>query len=189
MALNKKNPDLSDEQITVLICHGQTAFFSQLIKRYQARLERYVHYLIFNENYIDDVVQNTFIKTFTKLATFNSKQSFSSWIYRIAHNEAMSLLRRERKHLQSNIQLSLELAAKVDISRNYEEKEQQELINQSLLELPNNYKYPLILFYLEEKSYRDISDILHISESNVGLRINRGKKNLKKILEKKGINQ
>lgn len=81
------------------------------------------------------------------------------------------------------------MAAKIDISRNYEEKEQQELVNQALLKLSDNYRYPLILFYLEEKSYRDISDILHLSESNVGLRINRGKKNLKKILEKKGINQ
>lgn len=96
MILKQKFPELSDEKIAILVCQGQTTLFSQLIKRYQGKLERYVHYLIFNENYIDDVVQNTFIKAFTKLATFNSQQSFSSWIYRIAHNEAMSLLRREK---------------------------------------------------------------------------------------------
>ena len=188
MTPKQKDLKLSDEQIAILVCQGQTNLFSQLIKRYQDKLKRYAHYLVFNENYLDDVVQNTFIKAFTKLATFNSQQTFSSWIYRIVHNEAINLLRRERKHLQTNIQLSLDLAAKIDINKNYEEKEQQELVSQALLKLPNNYKDPLILFYLEEKSYREISDILHLSQNNVGLRINRGKKTLKKILEKEGIN-
>lgn len=187
MSHSQRKDQQSDEQLTTLICAGKKDFFALLIKRYQEKLYRYVSYLIFNDHYIDDIVQTTFIKAFTKLASFNTKQSFSSWIYRIAHNEAIDFLRHEKKHLQAKIELTVDLASKIDLGKNYEQQEKQELIGKILAKIPDNYKFPLILFFLEERSYREISDILHISESNVGLRINRGKKMFKLIAETEGL--
>ena len=62
----------------------------------------------------------------------------------------------------------------------------RKLLKESLQEIPLSYRAPLILFYLEEKSYDEISDVLRIPMGTVGTRINRGKKYLKKVVQKKG---
>ncbi|MGB6839303.1 MAG: sigma-70 family RNA polymerase sigma factor, partial [Microgenomates group bacterium] len=64
---------------------------------------------------------------------------------------------------------------------NMEKEEVKKMVRDCLNKLPNKYKSPLVLFYFEDKTYQEISDILRISKSNVGVLINRGKKTLKKI--------
>ncbi len=66
------------------------------------------------------------------------------------------------------------------------DKELKKVLKESLDELPINYRAPLALFYLEDTSYEEISDVLQMPVGTVGTRINRGKKYLKKIVEKKG---
>ena len=78
------------------------------------------------------------------------------------------------------------LAREEDLGEDIQDKEVKKLLKESLDELPLTYRAPLALFFLEGKSYEDISDVLRMPVGTVGTRINRGKKQLKKIVQKKG---
>ena len=136
----------------------------------------------------EDIVQNSFIKAYRNLYSFNTKKRFSSWIYRIVHNEAINQIKKQKKiiSLDDNKFLLETLFTNEDIQLDFEKKEISENIQKCLNKLPIKYSEPLILFFLEEKSYTEISDILRIPVNTVGTRIKRGKIYLKKICEKKG---
>ena len=138
-----------------------------------------------------DVAQDAFIKAYRNLLDFNTKKKFSSWIYRIAHNEGVNFIRK----LNRRKEVSLQGLGKIDFVPNGKNnslldtqvrKEIQEKVKECLDELETKYREPLILYYLEDKHYREISDILRISTNTVGTLIFRGKRILRVICEKKG---
>ena len=82
---------LSDEEIVELVRRKNKNFYAQLISRYQKKLLRYANYLIADEDLAADAVQEAFIKAYINLHAFNLKLKFSSWLYRITHNQAIDL--------------------------------------------------------------------------------------------------
>jgi RNA polymerase sigma-70 factor, ECF subfamily len=86
--------DFSDEQLVEEVRSKDQELYSHIVDRYQAKLMRYIKYLIFDEYKAADVVQETFIKAFINLNGFDTRKKFSSWIYRIAHNEAMNSVKK-----------------------------------------------------------------------------------------------
>src|SRR4030066_1257110 len=91
---------LSDEKVVLLIREKDKELYSEIIRRYEKKLLGYANYLIFDEADAADVVQNTFIKAYINLNGFKIGNKFSSWIYRIAHNEAMNVLNKHKKLVQ-----------------------------------------------------------------------------------------
>ncbi|MBP9821113.1 RNA polymerase sigma factor, partial [Candidatus Saccharibacteria bacterium] len=89
-------PDLADEQIVQLVISGNKEKFGDIMERYEPKLMRYVVYLAHDEPMATDIVQETFIKSYKNLKSYNPKYKFSSWIYRIAHNEAMNAVKRDK---------------------------------------------------------------------------------------------
>ena len=88
---------LSDEALVEQVYQDQE-LFGEVVKRYQQKLERYILRLGASREQAQDVVQDTLIKSFKNLHSFNTKLKFSSWIYRIAHNEAINLFKKESKY-------------------------------------------------------------------------------------------
>ena len=175
--------NLSDEELVDFVRKKDKESYIEVVRRYQNKLSRYVNYIIRDENQSDDIVQNTFIKAYKNLHGFNTKRKFSSWIYRIAHNEAVNMIRKRKKEisLDKNSWVREKFASKEDIIGDFEKKEAVKMIKSSFNRLPIIYRSPLTLFFLEEKSYEEISDILRIPKGTVGTRIGRGKGLLKKI--------
>jgi RNA polymerase sigma-70 factor, ECF subfamily len=163
----------SDEAIVELVRSQDQEKYAVLVDRYQYKLLRYVTSLIQDENKATDAVQETFIKAFVNLNGFDISKKFSSWLYRIAHNEAMNAVKKYHKEIP--LPEGLDLASKQDIEEDFIQKETSEKIKICLSKLPVIYAEPLVLRYLEEKSYDEISDILHLPLGTVGTRINRAK--------------
>src|SRR4030065_1487483 len=90
---------LTDEKIVELVCKKDKELYSQIIKRYQDKLIRYANYLVGEDNYAADIVQESFIKAYINLNGFNTKKKFSSWIYRIVHNEVINLIDKNKKNI------------------------------------------------------------------------------------------
>ncbi|MFA6437136.1 MAG: sigma-70 family RNA polymerase sigma factor [Candidatus Paceibacterota bacterium] len=176
---------LSDEKLVELVRTKDQELYAEIVKRYQDRLLRYVLYLIKNRQKAEDAVQNTFIKAFINLMGFSTKQKFSSWIYRIAHNEAINIIKKHRKEilLDKDGWDHHQLLEDRHIYKQVSDKETKEQIKRYLSLLPLKYREPITLFYLEEKSYKEISDILRISIGGVGARINRAKIMLQKNIK------
>jgi RNA polymerase sigma-70 factor (ECF subfamily) len=174
--------NLSDEEIVKLVSKQDQELFSHLIKRYQDKLMRYAVYLTGDEDKSADIVQETFIKTYINLNSFDPQKKFSSWIYRIAHNQAMSSFPRHQK--QVTLPDDFEFDSGVNLEDDLIKQEFQAHTTKCLKKMPIIYREPLSLFFIEEKSYEEISDILRIPTGTVGTRINRAKLILKKICQK-----
>lgn len=184
MALNS----LSDEEIAVLVRTKNQELYRELVERYQKKIIKYARYLIGNRESAHDVAQETFIKAFTNLWGFNPKLKFSSWIYRIAHNEAVNYIKKHKKEFPIDPEkMSLmNVESEEDPFRDMEKKEAMEIVEKCLPELSIKYREPVALYYLDDKSYEEISDVLRIPAGTVGVRIMRGKKLLESICKKNG---
>jgi len=170
---------LTDEQVVELVRTKDQELFSEIILRYQSRLTRYANYLLTDQDQADDAVQQAFIKSFINLQSFDTKKKFSSWLYRITHNEAMNIVKINKPNLDISVQDSLQTAE--NIEDDYARKELTTLTSACLQKIPLRYREPLTLYFIDDYSYREISDILRLPTNTVGTRISRGKKYLKEI--------
>lgn len=179
---------MTDEEVVALALR-EKAFFGHIVLRYEDKLSSYIRRLgIHNEEDRQDVLQNIFIKVYKNLNGFDTGLSFSSWIYRIAHNEAISFYRmknvRPEGHLVSQSEDILELVSdkETNAEKQFDEMRNAEEVTQALYALDPKYRDPLILRFFEHKEYEEISDILKIPSGTVGTLIYRGKQELKKRL-------
>jgi RNA polymerase sigma-70 factor (ECF subfamily) len=142
-------------------------------------LRKFVH----DADELEDVLQDVFIKTYKNLYDFNVNKKFSSWIYRIAHNEAVNYIKKHRKEAFSLDAKELEIIdEKIDVKKEFDAQLLKNKIGKSLSLMKEKYREPLLLYYFEEKSYEEISDIMRIPRSTVGILIMRGKNILKEFL-------
>jgi RNA polymerase sigma-70 factor, ECF subfamily len=183
-----KPPELSDEQLIKVIREKDRELYSEIIRRYQAKLSHYLRKFICNIDELEDILQDVFIKAYKNLYSFDAKKKFSSWIYRIAHNEAVNYLKKNSKIKISLDEVEYKIVdEKIDLNSNVDKVFLKKKIGKYLEIIKIKYREPIILFYFEQKSYEEISDILRIPISTVGTLISRGKKIIKEKLEKENI--
>ncbi len=174
---------MTDEELVKKVRSDNQELFGYLMERYQSKLLRYANNLIRDEFRAKDIVQETFIKAFINLNGFNLKKKFSSWIYRIAHNEALNVLKKYQKELPMLPTFDFESAE--NLEKDFLRKEIVFMVEKCLTVIPLTYSEPLALYYIEEKSYEEIGDILKLPQGTVATRINRAKLLMKKICQKK----
>lgn len=174
--------EYTDEQLVALVRSKDKELYRTLMQRYEKKLMNYIRYFVRDELRAADVVQESFIKAYINLQGFNTKKKFSSWIYRIAHNEAMNIINKYRKEV--TLDDHFEYTSPGDIEKEVGIKELQRKAHDCLGAMPMLYAEPLALYFLEEKTYDEISDILRIPMGTVATRINRAKVIMKKICQK-----
>ena len=184
---------MSDEE-AVLMTLRDKAFFAHIVMRYEERLGRYIMRLgVRNTEDREDVLQEVFIKVYRNLNEFDTTLSFSSWIYRIAHNEAISWYRkrnvRPEGHLVDEGEEILSYVATGESGAEvlFDQSVNAEVLSKGLQELDEKYRDPIILRFFEHKEYDEISDILKIPTGTVGTLIHRGKKQLATILNEEQL--
>ncbi len=180
----------TDEQLVTLIRQGDKELFGVLIDRYEAKITRYVKRFIQNEEDVADIIQNVFIKVFINLQSFDVDRLFNSWIYRIAHNETVTYLKKKGSEKVSFLDFDTVFPhpfAKETADKPTLDKELQNILSSSLSLIPLKYKEVLVLYFYEELSYQEIADILHIPIATVGVRLRRGKEQLEKHINKEQI--
>lgn len=172
----------TDEEVVLYIqLKDQEAYFV-IVERYQAKLMRYVNSIVRNEAKAADVVQEAFIKAFINLRSFDNRKKFSSWIYRIAHNEAINIIKKN--HREIPFEEDFDIQSDEDITDNFEKKEIASNVKKCISKMPLIYSEPLVLYGIEDKSYEEISDILRIPMGTVATRISRAKILMKNICQK-----
>ncbi len=180
----------TDEELARLVQDGDAEKFGLLMERYQAKIFRYGKKFLANEDNIEDVVQDVFIKTYQNIQSFDTAQRFSPWIYRIAHNTYINAL---KKSLTGPLYLfdfdTLISHTVVDdpIIREREQKEMKEIADKGLAHVEPKYREILILYFIEDLSYKEISEILRIPIGTVGVRIMRAKDALREAYKKLNI--
>lgn len=182
-----------DEELVPFILQNQD-YFLYIVRRYEEKLSRYITRISgLSKEDVEDLTQDVFIKVYQNLNDFDTSLKFSSWIYRIAHNETISNYRKLKSRPVSvsyddEPALANQLASKVDFIKEIEKEYDAKVIRGVLAKMDKKYREVLILKFLEEKDYNEISDILQKPIGTVGAMINRGKKQFKDIVKRKQIN-
>lgn len=162
--------------------------YGAIVLRFEFVLKRYVRRLLGRHaQFAEDVLQDVFIKAYLNLNDYDTARPLAPWLYRIAHNEAVSFLRKRGAEPQvidgEDGRLILERMQDGTSAERAERFDFAESgIRYALAGLDPRYRDVLVLRYLEEKSYDEISDILEMPPGTVATRIRRGLERLKSSL-------
>jgi RNA polymerase sigma-70 factor (ECF subfamily) len=182
------SPPTKDEEIVRLVIQGDKELFGELIDRYETKLTRYVKRFTQSPDDVSDIIQVIFIKAYINLQSFDTSRSFNSWVYRIAHNESVTHLKKRSNEKVSFIDFDTFFPhpfAKEETDGRTLQREMKEILETSLSQVSPKYREVLVLYYYDELSYQEIADVLHIPIATVGVRIKRGKEALEKIVVSK----
>lgn len=179
------NDSISDEELIIYIRNKDKELYSHIIDRYEIKLRAYLGRLTNYSDEVDDLLQQTLVNSYINLYNFNTEKKFSSWIYRIAHNLAINWQKKRKASisLDENEVVAKQLSSKIDIVKEIDTKKLSKIITNAINRLPDKFKEPFILKYLEDKSYEEISDILRLPKNTIGTYIFRAKKILKHDLK------
>jgi len=178
----------TDEELVAMTLENPDAY-AFLVERYEEKLLRYVMRISTGAREdAEDVLQDVFLSAYKNLNDFDQELKFSSWIYRIAHNKVISHFRKvtarpKTMTYEGDSQLLNILASEEDIALDLEKKYTVEEVRDMLETLDERYKEVLVLKFLEEKDYKEISDILEKPMGTVATLINRAKKQFKEKTE------
>lgn len=183
---------LSDNEIVKLVVAKNQRAYQELMRRYQMKLYSYLRRLIRNKEESEDLLQGVFMKVYRNIKSFDTRRKFSSWIYRIAHNEAVNFLKkRSKKHFVSieDIQSAKDKLEMTDTRKNpidsWIAKELKKEMQEALEKISPKYKEVLTLRYYYDKSYEEMSEALEKPVNTVGTLLNRAKKKLMEIMGKR----
>ncbi len=164
---------------------GNPEALNKIIDRYKDQSFSLALGIVQNVTAAEDIVQNAFIKVFKHLNQFNSASKFSTWLYRIVYNESIRLIKHERVAAKKEIAID-------DVDDNFfpiEDAlnhlladERKHIIKQALRRLSFDENTMLTLFYLEEKSIRELQHITGFSTTNIKVILHRARKKLYQIL-------
>ncbi|MEK7545474.1 MAG: RNA polymerase sigma factor [Patescibacteria group bacterium] len=176
-------PHKTDEQIASEVQAGDAASFGLLMERYGPKMSRYAKRFLFGYEDAEDQVQEVFLKAYANIQSFDPDRKFSSWLYRIAHNEFINAIKKKGREPLSFLDPDLLFphpVAKERTDADANAREMRELLDCCLEKLDPKYREPLVLFYYEEMDYREIAEVLRIPVATVGVRLNRGRSAMKK---------
>jgi len=175
------------------IKNGDEASFRQLIADHQDMVINTCYGLLQNREDAEDVAQEVFVKVFESIGSFRGQSRLSTWIYRIAVNQSLNMIRKNRfKSLWTKLEEAFsdpalhgphrENGHDFGPHRKMESQEGMAIIHQAIKNLPKNQRIALTLHKYEERPYQEIAEIMDTSISSVESLIFRAKKNLKKKL-------
>jgi RNA polymerase sigma-70 factor (ECF subfamily) len=171
---------LSDEKLILRFQEGDINAYNELVKRYKDRLLNFVFRYFNNREQAEDVVQDTLIKLYTHASYYKNIAKFSTWIFTIAKNNALTELRKNKRKQTDS--LWTDDGKVIDINSNdqtLDRRVQNEIavdqLNKFLDEIPENFRMAVVLRDFQELSYDEISKILEIPIGTIKSRINRGR--------------
>jgi len=164
---------------------GSAAAFRTIVERYHERLYQVVFRIVRNRSDAEEVTQETFLKAFRGLGSFQEDSALFTWLYRIAVNAAVDVSKKQkrRRHLSLNDESSpgemLDVAVDAGPGDEPERAELVELVRQGIEELPEQYRVILTLREYGELSYEDLASVLHLPKGTVESRLFRARMRLK----------
>ncbi|GAB1404572.1 MAG: RNA polymerase sigma factor [Lentimicrobiaceae bacterium] len=170
------------------VLDGNLAAYASLVDRYKDMVFTLVIKIVRNHEEAEEVAQDTFIKAFQALSNFKQEAKFSTWLFRIAYNTAISRIRR-KKIVNAPIDDKLiENYSTDDVRQHMEHLETEEklkLMNQVLQQLPQDEQMLIELFYHNKQSVEEISVVTGLTESNIKVKLHRIRKKIYSAMQQK----
>lgn len=178
--------NLSNDNIYIeKVLNGDRSAFSFLINNYKDMVYTIVLKIVRSREDAEEIAQDVFLKAFQSLSTFRKESRFSTWIYRIAYNMAISKTRQKRVVVEAIDENIIENYSVDNIHENVfalDADEKRKLIDVVLDNLPEDECLLITLYYKEECTVNDVAEILNLTQSNVKVKLHRTRKKLSQKL-------
>ena len=163
------------------VLSGDVPAYASLVAKHKNLVFSIVLKIVNNREDAEEISQDVFLKAYQSLSTFERKSKFSTWLYRIAYNAAISKARKKKVEMVAIEETVITNYSTDEVGRNMnelEENDRQLILEKALKRLPEEDNLLITLFYKNENSIEDISDITGLSVSNVKVRLHRIRKKL-----------
>lgn len=157
---------LSDSELVEMLREPRTRRegFAVLVKQYSEKLYWKVRRIVLSHEDANDVLQNVFIKVWSNLQNFQGKSSLSTWLYRIAINESLDFLRKQKLADKVSADEDVSVASRLMSDEYFDGDEVQARLQEAVARLPEVQRTVFYLKYFEEMKYSEMSQILNTSE-------------------------
>jgi len=195
VAASVSDPD-SDHRLLEATRAGDELAFAELVRRYRNQITNYIYRITNDYDTAVDLSQETFLRVYRAVERYQSSYAFSTYIYRIATNLAISELRRRKRRRLVSLTGFFQRRDQEGDAYEFDppdcrplqdstlvENERQSAVARAIATLPDKYRAPLVLRDVEGRSYDDIARILEMSEGTVKSRINRARSFLRDKLQ------
>jgi RNA polymerase sigma-70 factor (ECF subfamily) len=182
----------TDEELVVGVLAGDESAYGALVSRYRDYVYTIAVRIVGSESDAEDVAQETFVRAYRALPRFRGYSKFSSWLYRIATNRALTHLKRRRRRaaavdLQSGPHVEAEASRTESDRRDGPEEivldqEFRRRVRAAVMTLPEQYRVVVTLFYLEERSYTEVAETLGIPMGTLKTHLHRARALLREAL-------
>ena len=146
---------------------GRQKVFPMIVDQYSQSLYWKIRSIVLTHEDADDVLQNTFLKAWKTLPTFQGKAKLSTWLYRIAINESLDFLRRQKTAALSSADADLSVANRLLADDYFDGDKSQAVLQEAIATLPDVQRTVFTLRYYDEMKYSEISEILGTSEGSL----------------------
>ena len=138
--------------------------FSLIVEQYSEKLYWTIRRLVLSHDDANDILQNSFIKAWTNLGEFQNKSKISTWLYRIATNEALDFLRKQKNHPMDSASGDMIVASRLQADEYFDGDETQALLQEAIARLPEVQRTVFTLKYFDEMKYSEMSKVLGTAE-------------------------
>ena len=146
---------------------GRQKVFPMIVDQYSQSLYWKIRSIVLTHEDTDDVLQNTFLKAWKSLPTFQGKAKLSTWLYRIAINESLDFLRRQKTATLSSADADLSVANRLLADDYFDGDKSQAVLQEAIATLPDVQRTVFTLRYYDEMKYSEMSEILGTSEGSL----------------------
>ena len=146
---------------------GRQKVFPMIVDQYSQSLYWKIRSIVLTHEDADDVLQNTFLKAWKSLPTFQGKAKLSTWLYRIAINESLDFLRHQKMAALSSADADLSVANRLLADDYFDGDKSQAVLQEAIATLPDVQRTVFTLRYYDEMKYSEISEILGTSEGSL----------------------
>ncbi len=185
---------ISEKELLIKAKNGDEDAFEEIIKLYEQKICSTIFYMVKNENIVEDIAQEVFIKVYKNISKFNEESSLYTWIYRITMNTCIDQIKKEKKITYINtfvdtdegeVEMQFE-----DETQRLDEIVENKLKRESLIKaiksLPAEQRALIVLRDIRQFKYMEIAEMLKLNLGTVKSKISRARQTLKESLEKDG---
>lgn len=182
--LSVRRETLEDNDLVVRTLAGDVRSYEELVRRYERLVGRVLYPYARREISVEDLVQETFLRAYDRLETFNPDYRFKTWLLAIANNLGVDTLRRRREVIEFNPETHAGTAGSPESIALASDRTR--VVQEAIMTLPETYSVPLILRYTEEMSYAEIAEVLDLTVQAVKSRLFRARNMLADKLREDG---
>lgn len=181
---------LEDDFYVKRAIEGDQDAFRFLMDKYEKPLYYHIIKMVKSHEQVEDIIQESFVKAFSNLGSYNTNYAFSTWLYRITTNHTIDYLRKKKLQTTSinepvrskDGEMKIQIVSNSETDRKIIRKERKKIVSDAIQNLPEKYREVIEMRHLDEMSYQEISEELDLPLGTVKAHIFRAREMLYKAL-------